>query len=224
MTMSLRPAAILAPASFVAFVFALIGCSQLQPMPADPLGRLFARGLDQIDELYIVDVSNRKLALEGATRLAQLDPKLKVVETPGPHDETEIVLTQGERDVAAYRSPMTDDPHVWGGWLGQVEADAKQASPVLAAHSQDEIDKAVFDGIASGLDRFSHYATPEAARDQRAARDGFGGVACCSKMTPTRSESAKSCMAVRPMSPGSRSATTLSRSTANPRPAARRTT
>ena len=34
----------------------------------------------------------------------------------------------------------------------------------------------MFDGITSGLDRFSRYSTPQVARDQRASRDGFGGI------------------------------------------------
>ena len=174
MPMWLRPAAVLASAITVAL--AAVGCSQLQPMPTDPRGRLFARSLDQIDELYIVPVSNRTLALDAAARLSQLDPKIKVEETPGPHDGTEIVLNDGEREVATYPSPATDDPHIWGEWLGALQAEATRASPALAAHSQDEIDKAMFDGIAGGLDRFSRYATPQAARDQRAARDGFGGI------------------------------------------------
>ncbi|HUC12709.1 MAG TPA: S41 family peptidase [Stellaceae bacterium] len=148
----------------------------MQPMPLDPAGRLFASSLDQIDELYVVPVSNRALALDGAARLSRLDPKLQVTEVPGPHDDTEIVLTDGEREIAAYPSPAEDDPHLWGAILGRLETDAKRASPVLAAHPQDEIDKALFDGITSGLDRFSRYNTPEVARDQRAARDGFGGI------------------------------------------------
>jgi carboxyl-terminal processing protease len=176
MSILLRPAAVLAPASLIVVVLAVCGCAQLQPMPRDPAGRLFARGLDQIDELYIVPVSNRVLALDAAARLAQLDPKLRVTESPGPQEQTETVLTYGDREVATYPSPRNDDPHLWGAWLGQLESDAKRASPRLAAHSQDEIDKALFDGITSGLDRFSRYSTPQVARDQRAARDGFGGI------------------------------------------------
>ena len=176
MPMWLRPAVVLASASFVIVALALFGCAQLQPMPTDPRGRLFARGLDQIDELYIVRVSNRPLALAAASRLSRLDPKFRVTETPGPHDETEIVVNYGDREIAVYPNPATDDPHVWGSWLGSIEADARHVSPTLAAHSQDEVDKAMFDGVTNGLDRFSRYATPQAARDQRAARDGFGGI------------------------------------------------
>jgi carboxyl-terminal processing protease len=145
-------------------------------MPHDPAGRLFARGLDQIDELYLEPVSIRLVALGGAARLAQLDPKLHTTEVPGPHELTELELTYDGREVAAYPSPQTNDPHAWGEWLGRVEADAKQASPIVASRSQDDIDKALFDGIVGGLDRFSRYSTPQVARDQRAARDGFGGI------------------------------------------------
>jgi carboxyl-terminal processing protease len=171
-----RPAVALAAASIIAIVVALFGCAQMQPMPTDPRGRLFARGLDQIDELYIVQVSNRRLALDAAARLSQLDPNFRVTETPGSHDDTEIVMNYGDREVAAYPNPATDDPHAWGGWLGVLEADARHASPAVAAAPQDEVDKVLFDGITGGLDRFSRYATPQTARDQRAARDGFGGV------------------------------------------------
>jgi carboxyl-terminal processing protease len=176
MPMWLRPAVALAPAGIVALVFALFGCAPMQPMPTDPAGRLFARGFDEIDQLYIVPVSNRRLALDAAARLEQLDPKLRVTETPGPTNGTEIVVDYGEREIADYPSPVTDDPHIWGGWLGVLEATAKRVSPIIGAGRQDDIDKVMFDGIAGGLDRFSRYATPQVARDQRAARDGFGGV------------------------------------------------
>ncbi len=77
MALSLRSAAVLLPASLVITSLVLGGCAELQPMPVDPAGRLFARGLDQIDELYIVRVSSRILALGAADRLSQLDPKLR---------------------------------------------------------------------------------------------------------------------------------------------------
>jgi carboxyl-terminal processing protease len=60
--------------------------------------------------------------------------------------------------------------------MGQLVASAKAASPSVAALPEDQIDKTLFDGITAGLDRFSRYSSPDVARDQRAARDGFGGI------------------------------------------------
>jgi carboxyl-terminal processing protease len=186
MPMSLRQATGLAPAGFFVLVVLLSACSELQPLPADPTGRLFGRGLDKIAELYIVPVSSRKLSLAAAARLSQLDPKFAVLETPGPQDSTEIALDYGGREIATYPNPAGDDPHLWGGWLGRLVADAKTTSPIVAAVSDDTIDETLFYGITYLLDRFSRYASPEAARDQRAARDGFGGIGVTLDPAPDR--------------------------------------
>ncbi|HEV2099589.1 MAG TPA: S41 family peptidase [Stellaceae bacterium] len=184
--MSSRPSAVLALASILILSVQLAACVAPEPLPADPTGRLFGRGLDQIADLYIVPVSSRKLALAAARRLTSLDPKLEVVETPGPREKTEIALEYGGRDIATYPIPSADDPHLWGGWLGHLLADAKATSPTLAALSQDQVDEALFDGITGALDRFSRYASSEAARDQRAARDGFGGIGVTFDPAPDR--------------------------------------
>jgi carboxyl-terminal processing protease len=185
MPMSLRSAAVLAPAGLLVLLV-LTACAERQPLPGDPTGRLFGRGLDEIADLYIAPVSSRKLALAAAARLSQLDANFSVLETPGPEDKTEIALDYGGREVATYPSPSSDDPHLWGGWIGHLLADAKAASPALAATSEDKIDEALFDGITGALDRFSRYASPEVARDQRAARDGFGGIGVTLDPSPDR--------------------------------------
>ncbi len=155
-------------------------------MPVDPTERLFGRGLDEIADLYIEPVSSRILALAAAARLSELDAKFAVLETPGPGDHTEIALDYGGRELATYANPSGDDPHLWGAWLGQVIENAKAASPTLAATSEDKIDEALFDGMTGALDRFSRYSSPAAARDQRAARDGFGGVGLTLDPSPDR--------------------------------------
>jgi carboxyl-terminal processing protease len=172
---SVGPATALARASGVLLLVALAACAERQALPNDPAGRLFARGLDEITDLYIIPVSNRQLVLAGAARLSRLDDKFSIAETPGP-DKTQLVLSYAGAEVAAYPVPSHDDPHDWGALLGRLEVDAKGASPSVAALSEDHIDKTLFDGITGALDRFSRYASPEIARDQRAARDGFGGI------------------------------------------------
>jgi carboxyl-terminal processing protease len=172
---SLRPAAALVRACSVVLVVGLAACAERQALPNDPTGRLFARGLDEISDLYIAPVSSRRLILAGAARLARLDDKFSLSETPGP-DKTLLVLAYGGSEVAAYPIPSHDEPHDWGALMGQLVADAKGVSKNVAALSEEQIDKTLFDGITAGLDRFSRYASPDVARDQRAVRDGFGGI------------------------------------------------
>ena len=61
--LSLRPAAELARASSLALAVALAACAAHQALPDDPAGRLFARSLDEITDLYITPVSSRKFIL-----------------------------------------------------------------------------------------------------------------------------------------------------------------
>lgn len=176
MRVSLRPGVACAAACGLAFVALCSGCASDQPLPTDPAGRLFARGLDEIAEYYIEPASSRLLVLDGAARLSRLDQRLVIAETPGPGSEADVVVEYRNREIAVHPEPGGADPHAWGAFLGRLVAAAKTASPALAALPDDRIETAVFDGITGGLDRFSRYASPAAARDQRALRDGFGGI------------------------------------------------
>ncbi len=176
MPLPLRPAAVLARASRFSLVFLLAACTMHQSLPDDPTARLFARGLDEITDLYISPVSSRKLILAAAARFSRLDNKFSVTESPGSEGGTQVAVNYDGRQVATFATPTGDAPHAWGELIGRLVASARATSPILGALSEDQIDKALFDGITSALDRFSRYAPPEIARDQRAIRDGFGGV------------------------------------------------
>ena len=176
MPLPLRPAAVLARASRFSLVFLLAACTMHQSLPDDPTARLFARGLDEITDLYISPVSSRKLILAAAARFSRLDNKFSVTESPGSEGGTQVAVNYDGRQVATFATPTGDAPHAWGELIGRLVASARATSPILGALSEDQIDKVLFDGITSALDRFSRYAPPEIARDQRAIRDGFGGV------------------------------------------------
>jgi carboxyl-terminal processing protease len=145
-------------------------------LPADPGGKLYAKGLDEITDLYIEPVSARALAIAGAERLSRLDNKLAVTETPSTNDKMALVLVYEGRQVAMFAVPGNADALDWGVVLANLIAAAKQVSPRIAALTAEALDKAVFDGITDKLDRFSHYSSPDVARDHRATRDGFGGI------------------------------------------------
>ena len=86
----------------------LAACAERQSLPNDPTGRLFARGLDEITDLYIAPVSNRKLILAGAARLSRLDGKFSVTESVGSENKTQIALSYGGREVAVYPMPLVN--------------------------------------------------------------------------------------------------------------------
>ena len=58
---SLRPAARARAGEQLLLLVTFAACAERQALPNDPTGRLFARGLDEITDLYIAPVSSRKL-------------------------------------------------------------------------------------------------------------------------------------------------------------------
>ena len=101
--------------------------------------------------------------------------------------------------------------------LETIVAAAKQISPLLATLPAAILEQAVADGMARSLDRFSRYSPPDLARDQRAARNGWGGIG----ITVDGANDTFRVTAVEPQSPadraGIRRRTRSSRSTASRR-------
>src|SRR3981189_3458715 len=72
--------------------------------------------------------------------------------------------------------PPEADTRGWSELVANMIAAAKNAAPNKEPMLREAVTKAVFDGMTGTLDRFSRYSPPETARNQRAARDGFGGI------------------------------------------------
>jgi carboxyl-terminal processing protease len=172
-----RRARAIAWAGFIALVgMSLAACTGQGPLPTDADGQLFARALDDIADLYIEPVTSRRLAVSGAAQLSRLDGKLGVSDTFGTGMSGALALAYDGRDIGLYAMPADTNSREWGALIATLIATAKQASPRLAALPEATIEKTVFHGMTAALDRFSHYSAPDTARDQRAARDGFGGI------------------------------------------------
>lgn len=150
---------------------ACAGREQVAPIAG---GQLFSRVLDDIGEFYIEPVSSRRVTISGAARLARLDNRLAIGDSFG--NSGVLALSYEDRNLAFYPTPADRDSRAWGALIETVIAEARQASPRLAALPRETVEQAVFDGMTASLDRFSRYASPELARDQRAARDGYGGI------------------------------------------------
>src|SRR3954451_13272253 len=150
-----RPAAMLIWAGFLFAAVALAGCGGGQrPAGGAPEG-LFARGLDQIGELYIEPVSTRRLALAGIARLSRLDDRPSIGASGDARLGEALALTYDPRSTALYSPPADGNSRDWGELIGNLVGTARSASPRLAAMPQVAVEKAVFDGMTGTLDHYS---------------------------------------------------------------------
>ena len=171
-----RPVSLLVWAGFLFAAVALAACGAGQRSSGGAPEGLFARGLDQIGELYIEPVSTRRLALAGIARLSRLDDKLSIGDSGDARLGEALGLTYDSRSIAVYSPPADGNNRDWGELVGNIVATARQSSPRLAVMPQEAVEKAVFDGMTAALDRYSRYATPKSATSQRAAREGYSGI------------------------------------------------
>jgi carboxyl-terminal processing protease len=155
---------------------ALAGCGGQETASESPESHLFARGIEQITDLYIEPVPAQKLVFVGARNLAKLDPRLAATVSGDVRERDQLTLSYDGIAVANYIASPDIGPHDAGEIVAGLISAAKKASGHVASLSQDVIDETVFNGMTGALDRFSRYAPPDEARDQRAARDGFGGI------------------------------------------------
>src|SRR3546814_9201749 len=68
------------------------------------------------------------------------------------------------------------DAQGWGALTASVISAARYHSAALDTADPERLYEAVFYGLLSPLDGFSRYAGRDAARENRASRDGFGGI------------------------------------------------
>jgi carboxyl-terminal processing protease len=165
------------PLGVVLVAVSVAACNTRDTVRDSSTEHLFSRGIEEITELYIDPIPSQKLVDSGVATLAKLDPRLGVAANTGDvRDRNQLTVTYDGIAVGNYQVPPDIGGEAGGEVIAQTIAGAKHASPKIAALPQETVERAVFEGMTGLLDRFSHYAPPEEARDQRAARDGFGGI------------------------------------------------
>jgi len=164
--------------SYAAFVLglALAGCGSADRASTaasdyDETRDMFVTGMTDIDAVYIDRISLQKLTLAGLEHLSDIDPAV-AVDSHG----SEIGLEVGGTETARFDAPDPDRASDWGVFAANYVEAARAASPTLAKADMEKIYEAVFDGVVGELDGFSRYAGTVAADQNRASREGFGGI------------------------------------------------
>jgi carboxyl-terminal processing protease len=133
--------------------------------------RLFATSYDDIANIYIDDVSIAELAVAGIDGLGTIDPAVSVGREAG-----KLSLFVENVRTESFALPEEEDTEAWGHVTAMAISAGRNWSPELGDSEPELIYEAVFEGILSRLDGFSRYAGREAARENRASREGFGGI------------------------------------------------
>jgi carboxyl-terminal processing protease len=137
----------------------------------DPASVLFADVFHEIHEFYLQPISSETLALAGLAKLDQDDRSFAVAEIGHT-----VVFFDKDTAIEHLPAPNAEDADGWATVISVALADARQHAPDLAGASDETLYQKLFDGMLPKLDRFTRYAGADAARDQRASRDGFGGI------------------------------------------------
>jgi carboxyl-terminal processing protease len=132
---------------------------------------LFSESYQDVSDIYIEKVAVADLAVAGLSSLASIDPAIGI-----RRDDSRLSVSIDGRLMASYPLPADDDSQGWGELTASVISAARYHSADLDATDPERLYETVFDGLLSQLDGFSRYAGRDAARENRASRDGFGGI------------------------------------------------
>jgi len=133
--------------------------------------RTVAFGLAAIVDRHLQQVPASAVALDAMRGLADIDPQFAVAFQGG-----RVRLTNAERVIADYPAPASDDVESWTRLVISAALDAGDVSPQVREADAERLYRAVFEGALGTADLHSRYAGAAEARDNRANRNGFGGI------------------------------------------------
>lgn len=146
----------------------------------DPAEALFAGAYREIRDYYLDPVKIDVLARAGIDQLAA-GTGLRLDDAGGS-----VQLVDQGAVVGTWQAPGPEDADGWAHITAAAIGAARSHDPALTATAagpgpgprpgDEQLYERVFDGITGKLDRFTRYVGAAPARDQKAARDGFGGI------------------------------------------------
>jgi carboxyl-terminal processing protease len=159
--------------AFAALCFLVASCAAPPPKDdevATPR-QVFTVGFENLSERYVEPVDTAAVTLAGLNRLATFDSSVRLIRAGNA-----IRVEVGDETRAEHAAPATDDIYGWAWLAADLVADVQHNSAAIARLDNEAVYEAVFAGAMAGFDRYSRYTSPEVARRNRAARDGFGGI------------------------------------------------
>jgi carboxyl-terminal processing protease len=162
-------------------LLALGGCGAVNHMlgrqGADQSGDLhlardmFETGYENVDAFYLDTEDLGQLAVVGLQGLSQTDDKIAFDRQPGALN----VLYAGA-PVRSLSVPQDAGAEEWADLTTQALRTERDASPSLKQLPEEDIYQEMFTAMTKHLDGFSRYAGAKAAGENRAQREGFGGI------------------------------------------------
>jgi len=133
--------------------------------------RTVSFGLAAIIERHLQPLPAAMVALDAMRGLAELDPQFAVALQGG-----RVRLADADRVVADYPAPPYDDIESWSRLVISAALDAAEVSAPVRDAEPEQLYQALFEGALGKADLYSRYAGAAEARDNRASRNGFGGI------------------------------------------------
>ena len=153
----------------------LLGCttatnqtSRYSPVNSE---RMLKVGFSDIQEIYIGEPAVSDLAVAGLQGLRRIEPDIAIT-----RNKDVVQIRLGDDIAGAARPPHSTDAYAWAHTVSKLLDDGRNSSLKLKTADTESIYAAVFDGMTRKLDGYSRYAGASEAYDNRASRDGFGGI------------------------------------------------
>jgi carboxyl-terminal processing protease len=132
---------------------------------------VFDVGYERIADVYLEPIDLGALVLEGLEGLSAIDETLAVRRSGGA-----VWLFAGARRLGGIDEPPLDNPEGWARLTVEAITLMRRASPALQDSAAERLYTAVFDAVLDDLDGYSRYVDAARAQQERASRDGYGGI------------------------------------------------
>jgi carboxyl-terminal processing protease len=149
---------------------AAVARSEAHPT-ANSMRLVFGEAFTDIQTYYLDPVKIGAIALDGLAGIHTLDGAVSV-----DRIDAKVRLVVNETVAKVYDAPEETDIRGWAWLSAAVVADARAESAKLHDVESEQFYRVVLQAALHDLDPFSRYAGSDLAQDNRAGRDGFGGI------------------------------------------------